>query len=108
MKRYLILVLLALSAPFVLSAENNITEDFVSVDMPCYNTKELFETLTNKYKEAPLIAGKTSDIAGSTMTLWLHPVDKTWTIVASKDDVSCVVGTGTDFKLLTRKLRNAI
>jgi len=79
-------------------------EQTVKTELPCYNTKELFKTLRENYKELPLLTGKADDEANSTMSVWLNPVDNDWTIIATKKDLSCVVGTGTDMKLIpTRK-----
>jgi len=55
------------------------------------------------YKESPILVGKTDDVAKSTMTLWVNPVEDNWTIVATKGDLSCVVGTGTHFKVMPNK-----
>ena len=79
-------------------------EQTIKTELPCYNTKELFKTLRENYKELPLLTGKADDEANSTMSLWLNPVDNDWTIIATKKDLSCVVGTGTDMKIIpTRK-----
>ena len=54
-----------------------------------------------------LLTGKTDDDANSTMSVWLNPIENDWTIVATKKDLSCVVGTGTDMKIIpTRKGTN--
>jgi glutaredoxin-like protein NrdH len=60
------------------------------------------------YKEAPIVVGKADDIAGSTMTLWVNPLNDNWTIVATKKDLSCVIGTGTHFKIMPMKKSNNI
>lgn len=78
-------------------------ETTVKTELPCYNTQELFKNLREKYKELPILTGKTDDDAGSTMSVWLNSVDKDWTIIASKDELSCVIGTGTDLKLIPYK-----
>jgi hypothetical protein len=79
-------------------------EEVVQIELPCYNTTKLFKSLRENYKELPLLTGKADDEAGSTMSLWLNPVDNDWTIIATKNDLSCVVGLGTDMKIIpTRK-----
>ena len=79
-------------------------ENTIKTELPCYNTQELFNSLREKYKELPLLTGKADDEANSTMSLWLNPFDNNWTIIATKKDLSCVVGTGTDMKIIpTRK-----
>ena len=79
-------------------------EQTIKTELPCYNTQELFKSLREKYKELPLLTGKADDEANSTMSLWLNPFENDWTIIATKKDLSCVVGTGTDMKIIpTRK-----
>ena len=82
-------------------------EQTVKTELPCYNTQELFKSLREKFKELPLLTGKTDDDANSTMSVWLNPIENDWTIVATKKDLSCVVGSGTDMKIIpTRKGTN--
>lgn len=75
-------------------------ENTVKTELPCYNSQELFKSLREKYKEMPLLTGKTDDEANSLMSVWLNPIDNDWTIIATKKDISCVVATGTDLKLI--------
>ncbi len=83
-------------------------EETVTADIPCYDTKELFKSLREKYKELPLLTGKATDEAKSTLSVWMNPTDKNWTIVATKNDLSCIVGVGTDIKLINYKSGTAI
>ncbi len=79
-------------------------EDTVKIELPCYNTQELFKSLREKFKELPLLTGKAADEVNSTMSIWLNPIDNDWTIVATKNDLSCIIGLGTDMKIIpTRK-----
>ena len=79
-------------------------EESISIDLPCYNTKEIFKSLREKYREFPVMSGKASDEANSVISIWMNPIDNNWTIVATKNDLSCVVGMGTDIKILNYKL----
>jgi NAD(P)H-dependent FMN reductase len=83
-------------------------EETVKTELPCYNTQELFKSLREKFKELPLLTGKTDDDANSTMSVWLNPIENDWTIVATKKDLSCVVGTGTDMKIIPTRKGTAI
>jgi hypothetical protein len=83
-------------------------KETVKTELPCYNTKELFKSLRENYKELPLLTGKTDDEANSTMSVWLNPFENDWTIVATKKDLSCVVGTGTDMKIIPTRKGTAI
>lgn len=73
----------------------------ITVDLPCYKSKEIFKELAQTYQEIPLAAGKANDQAKSIMTLWVNNVNRSWTILATKDDTSCVVGVGTNFEVIT-------
>ena len=102
--KYLLLVSLGITN---ISYSQDIVEA-ISVDLPCYNTKELFKSLREKYKEMPLLTGKATDIARSTLSVWMNPTDKNWTIVATTQDISCIVGMGTDIKLINYKTGTSI
>jgi len=75
----------------------------VETELPCYNTDEIFKSLKEKYKEMPFMTGRAGDFANSVVSIWMNPVDNTWTIVATKKDITCVVGMGTDMKLVPYK-----
>lgn len=94
---------MALSAPLIHSEESIVSEEIVNFEAPCYNSKILFNALKNNYKESPILMGKTNDEAESTMTLWVNPIEDNWTIVATKGDLSCVIGNGTHFKVMSNK-----
>ena len=90
------LTILLLSLSFLPVYAQNKPDEVVDIKIECYNTMKVFTELQKVYKEMPVILGKAGDEAGSTMTLWISPKEKTWTIVATKDKISCIVGTGTD------------
>ena len=75
-------------------------EEAVTVDLPCYETKEIFKSLREKFKEMPMLTGKANDDAGSTVSIWINPIDNNWTIVATKKDLTCVIGIGTAMKVV--------
>jgi len=93
------LTTLLLSLSFLPVYAQNKPDEVVDIKIECYNTMKVFTELQKVYKELPVILGKASDEAGSTMTLWISPKEKTWTIVATKDKISCIVGAGTDAEL---------
>jgi hypothetical protein len=97
--KYLLLVSLGITN---ISYSQDIVEA-ISVDLPCYNTKELFKSLREKYKELPIVTGTAGDQAESTVSIWMDPIEKSWTIVTTKKELSCIVGLGTDIKLLSYK-----
>ena len=56
----------------------------------------------------PLLTGNVADVAKSTLSVWMNPTDKNWTIVATTQDISCIVGMGTDIKLFNYKTGTSI
>jgi hypothetical protein len=78
-------------------------EESISIDLPCYNTKEIFKSIREKYKELPVMTGQASDEANSIVSIWINHVDNNWTILATKKDLTCVVGMGTDMKIIPYK-----
>ena len=100
MKHYLLLVIALGMSNISYSQE---LKETIETELPCYNTTDLFKNLREKYKELPLLTGKVTDIAKSTLSVWMNPTDKNWTIVATKEDISCIVGIGTDIKLINYK-----
>ena len=105
MKAIYLTIMLALLSDIAHSQE---LKDTIETELPCYNTKELFKSLREKYKEMPLLTGKATDEARSTLSVWMNPTEKNWTIVATTQDISCVVGMGTDIKLINYKTGTAI
>lgn len=90
---------MALLAPLVHSNEVIPPKEIVTFEAACYDTKTLLNGLRETHKEYPIIVGKADDVAGSTMTFWIQPIEKNWTIVATKGNLSCIIGSGTDFKI---------
>lgn len=80
----------------------------IKTDIPCYDTDTLFNTLKKEYKEIPIVYGTANDQAESIMSVWTSPSSKSWTIVATKDDTSCVIGAGNKFKFLPLKVGKPI
>ena len=68
--------------------------------MFCADTKVIVKQLREKYKEIPVVSGKADDEAKSIMTIWMNPVDETWTILATNKDYSCIVGVGQELKVI--------
>ena len=108
MKKTIILLLMAFIATLAHSNQSTMSEDIVTFEAPCYNTKVLFDTLKKNYKESPILVGKTDDVAKSTMSLWINSLENSWTIVATKGDLSCVIGTGTHFKIMPNKKSSSL
>lgn len=101
MKLTHLLIIILLGLP--IKAYSQKVEESITADMPCYNTKEIFKSLREKYKELPFMTGQVGDEASSIVSIWLNLVDNNWTILATKKDLTCVVGVGTDMKIIPHK-----
>lgn len=66
----------------------------------CDKTEKIVKDLISKYGETPMIIGNSGDIAKSTMTFWSNPTTKTWSIVATSKDISCIIGVGDRLKIV--------
>lgn len=72
----------------------------ITSTMPCDDTKVITEYLTKNFKEIPLLMGKAEDEAGSVMSFWANFKTGTWTIIATKNQLSCVIGVGKNMKII--------
>lgn len=80
----------------------------LKTEIPCYNTDTLLNTLKKEYKEVPILYGIANDQAESTMSVWTSPSTKSWSIIATKGEISCIVGTGIGFKFVPIKVGKTI
>jgi hypothetical protein len=83
----------------LLTAQANSPVEVVPTEIICYDTATLFKTLKEVHTEYPIAAGIANDNAQSTMTIWVSPRTKSWSIVATKQAISCIIGAGTMFEL---------
>jgi len=98
--KYLTIFLLSLT---LLTAQAKSPEEVVNTEITCYDSDTLFKTLNETYKEYPIALGMTNDKAHSTMSVWVSPKNKSWTITATKQSISCIIGAGTEFELVPYK-----
>ena len=98
--KYLTILLLSLT---LLAAQAKSPEEVVTTEITCYDSDTLFKTLNETYKEYPIALGITNDKAHSTMSVWVSPKNKSWTITATKQSISCIIGAGTEFELVPYK-----
>lgn len=103
--KYLTILFLSLT---LLTAQAKSPEEVVSIEINCYDTNEIIKILRETYNEIPIAMGITNDNVNSTMSLWVSPNEKTWTITATKQTISCVIGTGTDFDFVPYKKKNTL
>ena len=74
--------------------------EIITTEIYCDKTSTITETLRKSYQEFPFGVGKANDVAGSIMSFWINPTTKSWTIISTKKEITCVIGTGQDFNLV--------
>lgn len=79
-----------------------VATETVDTQVVCGDTTTIFNELRNKYKESPIVMGDVADKSSSIMSLWTSKVGESWTIVASKDDISCIIGAGSNLKIIRK------
>ena len=88
---------------------NSYAETFTTpLEAVCDDTQIVTKRLFNSFGEVPIIRGLTSDVSGTIMTMWINPKENSWTILATKDKITCVIGYGKDFKLLEYKTKSNV
>jgi len=98
--KYLTILFLSLTLN---NAQAKSPEEVVPTEIICYDTATLFKTLKETHKESPIAAGMTNDNAQSTTTIWVNSRTKSWSIVATKQAISCIIGAGTMFEFIPYK-----
>jgi hypothetical protein len=73
------------------------TERTVSVE--CDSTEKVMTALRDQFKEIPIMVGK-SVIKQSYTSIWGNPDTKTFSVVTTKGDITCVLDVGTDLEVV--------
>ena len=89
-----------LYASLLLLITLNTSAETITSVMPCGDTKVVTEQLRERFKEIPIIIGRADDAANSVMSLWTNIKTGSWTLVATKGDLSCVIGTGKGLQVI--------
>ena len=82
-----------------LTANAQISETITTV-MPCGETKLITDKLRDSFNEAPIIIGKADDEVNSLMSLWANTTTGTWTLIATSQGLSCIIGTGKNLRFV--------
>jgi hypothetical protein len=61
---------------------------------PCASKEKTHELLTKQYGEKPFVEMK--DNFGRQFVMYVNPNSGTWTVIVTKDDMSCGVSAGKD------------
>lgn len=73
----------------------------ISGNMTCDKNGGIIKLITTEYKEKPIILGTGPD--DIKVVLVANEKTKTWTIVAIKDDLTCILALGTDLTTFNNK-----
>ena len=103
-----VIFVIAVFASGCVFAQAKSPEEVVNVKIACYDTDLLIKTLLDTHKEYPILMGITDDNASSTMAVWVNFRTKTWTIIATKEKVSCVIVSGKGIELVPYKIVTTI
>jgi len=104
MQKILVVIgLLLASASLNAQPRNNPTEKPNTLQLFCDDTIKIVKLLSEEYKEFPVVIGTTENKYGNIMTFWTNPDTKTWTILVTKKDKSCVLDTGGKFEIVGKK-----
>lgn len=96
MKKFLLLLL------FVSGHVSSKEAETLTFTALCDNTDKLVSKI-KEYKETPMIIGKAFDRANSTMTLWVNTKTGSWTLLSTKEKLSCIIGIGDNINVLPYK-----
>lgn len=77
-----------------LLAYNVYAQEKRTIPTICDKTETIVATLKNKYQEVPVMAGVNSDGTKSVMSVWGNPETKSYTVLLSKGDITCVLSVG--------------
>ena len=103
MKKLLVLGLLFVCITISAQPKNKPVEKPNTLELFCDDTTKIAKLLVEEYKEVPIVVGSTDNTYGSVMTLWTNPETRTWTILVTKKDKSCVLDTGGKFEVVGKK-----
>jgi hypothetical protein len=103
MKKLLVFGLLLVCATISAQPKNKPAEKPNTLELFCDDTDKIAKLLVEEYKEVPIVVGSTDNTYGSVMTLWTNPETRTWTILITKKDKSCVLDTGGKFEVVGKK-----
>lgn len=65
----------------------------------CSKPDMVFKELAKEYQERIYWAGH-GEKSGSTYILWINAKNNTWTLTQSTREISCIIGSGTENRLL--------
>jgi hypothetical protein len=71
----------------------------------CDKTEKIFNELRTSMGEQPLLGGRGPEGSTGIMTLWVNPSTRSWTILVTYPEKTCVIGGGSNITL--RKFDNA-
>jgi hypothetical protein len=78
----------------------------ITIESYCNDTDQIFSALS-MMNEIPIAIAQANDVAESKVLLWVGPAKETWTLTATKDKTTCVIGYGTNFKLIVPRSKNS-
>ena len=96
----ILLLLTLLFCGHAIAQEENIYKTY------CDQSKIIFQSLEKEYGEQAIIAGQAPEDKIGIMTLWVNPITKTWTLLLTYPEKTCVIGGGKEFTILGKSKSN--
>jgi hypothetical protein len=104
MKKLIVFGLLLVCATISAQPRTKPAEKPNTLELFCDDTTKIAKLLVEEYKEVPVVVGSTENKYGNMMTLWTNPETRTWTILITKKDKSCVLDAGGKFEVVGKKV----
>jgi hypothetical protein len=70
-----------------------------NMSVECDSTEKIMTALRDQFKEIPIMVGKSATKKSYT-SIWGNPETKTFTILTTRGDVTCVLDVGTDLEVV--------
>lgn len=95
--------LLPIAAALILTSSASAESETFTITgkMTCDKNGTIIKLITSEYKEKPIIIGTGPD--DIKVVLVANEKTKTWTIIAIKEDLTCILALGTDLTTLNNK-----
>jgi len=94
-KIYLLIGILCI-APTLSNAEQH----SVPFEVICDDTAVIVQTLKKEYVEVPIVVGKGLGSSQHMISFWGNPETKTFTVIDTYGDTSCILGVGTGVEVI--------
>ena len=79
---------------------SNAEQHTIPFEVICDDTSAIVKTLRKEYAEMPIVIGKGLGSEQHMISFWGNPNTRTFTVVDTFGDTSCILGVGTDIEIV--------